>query len=63
MGYSREGDVVTVRMTVETFNGLLMCLGTAAASELCDLSLRTANAINDGNPDWRPYAVPEEART
>jgi hypothetical protein len=71
MGYSREGDVVTVRMTADQYSSVIMALGIAAGQASKDSDdrgpfhfwLRLANAISDGNPEWRPYAVPEEART
>jgi hypothetical protein len=63
MGYSREGDMVVVRMTEYTFDGLLMCLGAAGAGspEMLRISVMVANAVNAGRPlsEWRPYAVPD----
>jgi hypothetical protein len=64
LGYSRDGEVVTIRLTIDDYHGLLMCLGSAAAAPspiIAGLSLRIANAVNAGRPfsEWRPYEVPE----
>jgi hypothetical protein len=66
LGYSRDGDVVTLRMTVDDWNSLLLALGGmagSAAREGLALSgwLAFANRLNVGNPTWTPYAVPEHA--
>jgi hypothetical protein len=65
MGYSREGDVVTLRLTADDFARLLLCLGAATTSDDGWLALKIANAVNAGRPrsEWRPYAIPEEAHT
>jgi hypothetical protein len=56
LGYSCEGDTVTLRLTLTNFDALLICLGTAAAyPETRGIALRLANAINVGNTRWIPY--------
>jgi len=49
------------------FDTLIYALGLATAGEeaMCGVEgryrmLRLANKINEGNPDWTPYEVPNE---
>ncbi len=49
----------------EKFQAMLLALGWATGEahrsdnrEKAHEWLRLANAINEGNPNWRPYAVP-----
>lgn len=69
LGYIREGDVVTLRMTEDDYQALLLRLGRAAASmvdtygrDALVRELDLANRINAGNPDWTPYGLPAEAK-
>lgn len=56
LGYSCEGDTVTLRLTLTNFDALLICLGTAAGfPETHAIALRVANAINVNNPRWILY--------
>lgn len=71
----REGGRVVIEISEEEFSGLLLMMGYAigaAESENIqeksawareynqrDAWLRLANAINEGNPNYTPYAVPE----
>jgi len=66
LGYSREGDVVTLRMSVEDWELVLYALGTATGRAeakgtpgLPYLLRRMTNRINAGRPttDWQP--IPE----
>ena len=70
----REGGRVVIEISSDEFHSLLLCLGyaTGAASRrfggdvpsrdrmLADSWFRLANSINEGNPHWTPYGVPEE---
>ena len=95
MSYSRDGDRVTLDMSVEDFELLLYLLGVAAGTadrekdtpllrRLVRLpgqqlagqfaialgigieglwrTLDLANRLNDGNPDFTPYKIPDQYR-
>lgn len=62
LGYSRDGDTVTLRMSVEDYAKVRVGLGIAAGSMALQgqaLSgwLALANRLNAGNPKWTPYDV------
>lgn len=67
MSYKREGDRVTIEISVEQYLSLMLVLGSATgalqrrAGWLGAVDpravLRLANAINEGNPNHRPYEV------
>jgi hypothetical protein len=65
--YKRDGDVVTLTMSRDQFNTLLLALGmaTGCAHKQADAPMAFSffclvNAINDGNPDFTPYNVAPE---
>jgi hypothetical protein len=65
-GYSRDGDDVVLRMSVDDFDNLLITLGTAAGAAMRDADRLRAraifalvNLINEGNPGFRPYDLPD----
>jgi hypothetical protein len=67
---SEDGKTITLGLTLtrEEFEAWLMLMGLAAGtatsesmSALSYTALRLANKMNEGNPNWRPYWVPEEA--
>lgn len=64
LGYSRDGDVVTLRMRHEDFQNLLFQLGIAAGSadarEFEVLPL--VNRICEGHPDFTPYKIGPRGR-
>lgn len=65
LGYARDGDVVTLRMSVEDYQMLLMALGMEAGARSKDPSrfwpfMALANRLNVGNDGWTTYAIPEE---
>lgn len=65
MSFRRDGDRVTIELTTEQYHTLLLQLGYAmgaasARGESTDPHLRLVNAINEGNPNWTPYAVEPE---
>ena len=47
MSYSEENGQVTLTISREDYDCLLMCLGSAA--------LELVNRLNQGNPNYRPY--------
>jgi hypothetical protein len=62
MPYTRDGDTITLTLTPDQHGQLIMALGLATGSLLrdgCDLHpwFVLANAINEGNPAWRPYVL------
>jgi hypothetical protein len=66
MGYSREGDVVTLTMSISDYHALLVSLGMAAGQVSDDrrmlrTQLALSNRLNAGNPAWTPYDTGEEA--
>jgi hypothetical protein len=73
VSWKREGDTVTLTMSREDWDRLLMVLGVATAAARKGLSpltygstLALVNRLNDENPEFRPYEVPApaaEART
>jgi hypothetical protein len=71
MGYTRNGDRVTIEMNIEDWQSLVFVLGAAAgaASRNGDTAsflkwLELANRLNAGNPNWLPYelAAPERVQ-
>jgi hypothetical protein len=65
MSYRREGDTVTITLTVDQSESLMLVLGFALGRALSqpilrpESILRLTNAINEGNPNWTPYKVDE----
>jgi hypothetical protein len=66
MSYKRHDDHITLELTADEFAGLLLALGYAAGAahgrgevKMFYGWLRLVNAINDGNPDFTPYAIPD----
>lgn len=69
MPYVRDGDVVTLTMTVDEFSGVLLALGVAAGDAAKERGagsatvrawFRLADAVNEGNPGWTPYNLAPE---
>jgi hypothetical protein len=64
LGYSREGDVVTLRMTHKDYANVVMAIGVACGygsrenMELLPVYLALANRLNAGNPEWTAYELP-----
>jgi hypothetical protein len=59
----REAGRVVIEITPDEYSGLLVLLGYAIGSaedrgEDAASWWRLANAINEGNPDYTPYAIP-----
>ena len=69
MTYTEQNDQVRLEMTKEEFNKVIFFLGVASgvASRAGDHKLfiefmALANDVNAGNPNWTPYAIPDEGR-
>ena len=70
MSYNDNQDgTVTLTMTRQDFELLLMCLGAAAALAEQNVGLLSAgtifglvNRLNEGNPNYRPYAEEPTAK-
>jgi hypothetical protein len=67
MTYKRHDDRVTLELTVDDFGSLLLALGYACGAahskgepKMFYAWMRLANVVNDGNPDFTPYEIPEE---
>jgi hypothetical protein len=68
MTYKRHHDRITLEMTVEEHEHLMLFIGYAGgcASKNDEQALkwesfRMANAFNAGNAKWQPYEIPEDA--
>jgi hypothetical protein len=64
MGMRRENGKVLIEITDAEFAMLLLALGFATGSTTDDRDLkirilRLVNSVNEGNPDFDSYAVPE----
>ena len=69
MSYREENDQVTLTMTREDYDRLLLAMGTVVGAALQGrgvLGLRVVipllNRINQGNPNYQRYFLPEEIR-
>lgn len=69
LGFSRDPDsgLVVLRVTQDTYEGLLFALGTSAGVATRDQNtlgiyraMWLANAISAGNPNFRQYGIPDE---
>jgi hypothetical protein len=66
MTYSREDDQVTLKMSRVEYLRLLGLLGVATGTllrsndrETAYRALAFANEVNEGNPEWTPFEIPE----
>lgn len=66
MIYTRQGDRVTLEMTLVDYEQLLILLGYALGAALPRDSamfrsfLTLVNELNATNPEYAPYAAPKE---
>lgn len=67
MTHQREGDTVTLTMTIDDWECLLFMLGRGAGMAARDSDktefwrwVRLANEVCNGNPNFTPYEIPEE---
>ncbi len=68
LGYSSDGDLVTLTMVADDYSSLLLALGMAAVAirdgdKLNWVFIALANRLNVGNPNWTPYAVDEHGKS
>ena len=60
LGYSRDGDVVTLRMTADDYQKLVLAMGWGAGAAVNPLAgLALANRLLAGCPDFMRYGVPD----
>jgi hypothetical protein len=65
--YTRTGDTITLEMSAEDYERLLILLGTALAGCHKDGPsfwrwVDFVNRLNTGNPGFQPYEIPGEYR-
>jgi hypothetical protein len=62
MPYSEENGQVVLRMSQEDYELLLMTLGAGMGSRIFEPTrmLAFVNRLNEGNPNYTPYQVPEK---
>lgn len=65
--WSAIGDEIVIRLSVDDWNGLLNMMGVAVGASIRQDDRDTAyrfialiNRMNKGNPNFRPYEIPEE---
>lgn len=60
LSYRRDGDTVQLSMTCDQYRLLIAAIAFAVGSmpdrEFRIAMIRLVNALNDGNPEWTPYA-------
>lgn len=71
MKYTRHGENITLEMTVDDYERLLVMMGFALAgamekdridgTKMAYRWLRFLNDLNNGNPNFTPYEIPKEA--
>lgn len=61
---------VALELTADAFDQLILCMGYAGGAALRDHDrakfrgfLQLANTVNEGNPNWTPYEIPEEVKS
>jgi hypothetical protein len=66
----RDGDTVTLTLTSDQYSAINLALGIAAGwsskengagSSSVRAWIRLADAVNEGNPNYRPYNVAAES--
>lgn len=67
MTYSKQDDRITLEMTGDDFDCLLIMLGAAIGSalragrkDMAYLWLEFTNKLNNGNSEFTPYEIPTE---
>jgi hypothetical protein len=60
MSYHSNGDRVMLEMSVEDYRTLtgLLSIAVVAGPRLSWAAVKFVNGLNEGNPDWIPYATP-----
>lgn len=69
MTYTQQGDRVTLEMTRDDYERLLIIIGFACGAAMRDRDdvplyswLQFTNELNAGNPKFRQYEIPERFR-
>lgn len=65
IGYKCESDTVTLIMSTKDYQRLMLILGTRLGQAKPDKFweiVEFVNEMNAQNPDFRPYAVPQEEK-
>ena len=67
MTYTRQGDQITLEMSIEDYETLLFIVGTAAGAIYNNRErfwrwIDFTNRLNTGNPNFAPYEIPDEYR-
>jgi hypothetical protein len=63
MSYKRVNDRVLIDISVREFSELMIALGFFIGQDGSGVNwemVRLANSINEGNPQFIPYAIPKE---
>jgi hypothetical protein len=64
MKYTEKGDTVTLEMSRADYGNLLLSIGIAAGTASDKKAfwgwMQFVNELNTGNPQFRPYEIPEE---
>ena len=71
MSFRRDGDRVTIEMSINDWDSMIVALGIAGGVLIARGSPRESprafwrftalvNRINQGNADFTPYTIPEE---
>jgi len=71
MTFTSQGDRVTLEMTREQYDSLMTMLGFALGAVMAQIDdkemfyswLSFTNELNNGNPNFTPYEIPEEYRS
>lgn len=67
MTYTKQGETITLTMTQDDYETLLLVVGIAAGSSFLPNRalfwrlMQFANEMNTGNPQFTPYEIPEGA--
>lgn len=65
MKYTQQGDRVTVEMARDEYETLMLIVGAGVGSQrrrnrgVFYRWLEFTNEMNAGNPDYRPYEIPD----
>jgi hypothetical protein len=65
----RENERIQIDISVDEWGNLLLLMGYALAARRKQTGimpwhwLRLINSINEGNPQFTPYEIPEEVKT
>jgi hypothetical protein len=67
MKYTRDGDRITLEMTVDDYSSLMVMMGmvlgltySGSDRKMARECTRFVNEMNADNPAYKPYAIPPE---